>query len=139
VAVGDCVGVAVGGGVGVDVGVRVGVAEGVAVGVLVGIVSVSVAELLPGMGSRTPLGALTVAVLESDPVAPAETVALAVYVTEPPTGRFTVSAMLPDPLAVQVPPPAPTHVQVAVSAAGNVSLTVAPETLLGPAFDAVIT
>lgn len=33
------------------------------------IVSVSVAELLPGVGSVTPAGAATVAVLESDPVA----------------------------------------------------------------------
>ena len=33
-------------------------------------VSVSVAELLPGLGSVTPAGALTVAVLLSEPVAP---------------------------------------------------------------------
>src|SRR3954469_4015665 len=58
--------------------------------------------------------------------------------TEPPTGRFTVSLMLPLPLAVQVPPLAPTHVQVAVSDAGNVSATVAPVTALGPALLAVI-
>src|SRR6187551_20968 len=46
--------------------------------------------------------------------------------------------MLPDPEAVQVPPPAPTQVHVAVSAAGNVSATVAPVALLGPALLAVI-
>src|SRR5215468_2702209 len=46
--------------------------------------------------------------------------------------------MLPAPLAVHVPPPAPTHVQVAVSAAGNVSATVAPGAFDGPALDAVI-
>ena len=35
--------------------------------------------------------------------------------------------MVPDPLAVQVPPPEPVHVQVApVRAAGTVSVTVAP-------------
>src|SRR5919199_4405093 len=46
--------------------------------------------------------------------------------------------MLPNPLAVHVPPPAPTHVQVPVRAAGNVSATVAPGALEGPALDAVI-
>lgn len=58
--------------------------------------------------------------------------------TEPPDGRLTVLLMFPAPEAVQVPPPAPTHVQVQVSMAGNVSATVAPVTLLGPAFEAVI-
>ncbi len=46
--------------------------------------------------------------------------------------------MLPLPAAVQVPPPAPTQVQVQVSDAGNVSATVAPVALLGPALLAVI-
>jgi hypothetical protein len=47
--------------------------------------------------------------------------------------------MFPDPLAVQVPPPAPLHVQVApVMAAGTVSVTVAPVTALGPEFEATI-
>jgi len=41
-------------------------------------VSVSVAELLPGVGSVTPAGAATVAVLLSVPVALAEMVQLAV-------------------------------------------------------------
>ena len=41
-------------------------------------VSLSVAELLPGVGSVTPAGAVTVAVLESVPVAEAEIVQLAV-------------------------------------------------------------
>jgi len=101
-------------------------------------VSLSVAELLPGLGSVTPAGAVTVAVLDSVPVAAAEMAALTVYVTDPPAGRLTVSVMLPEPAAVQVPPPAPTQVQVAVSEAGNVSATVAPVALLGPALDAVI-
>ena len=56
----------------------------------------------------------------------------------PPAGKLIVSLMLPLPLAVQVPPPAPTQVQVQVSLAGNVSATVEPGALLGPAFDAVI-
>src|SRR5690349_17989546 len=46
--------------------------------------------------------------------------------------------MLPAPDAVQVPPPAPTQVQVHVSEAGNVSATTASLTPLGPALDAVI-
>ena len=41
-------------------------------------VSVSVAELLPGVGSVTPPGAATVAVLTSVPVAVAESVAVTV-------------------------------------------------------------
>ena len=41
-------------------------------------VSLSVAELLPGVGSVTPAGAVTVAVLLSVPVAAAEIVQLAV-------------------------------------------------------------
>ena len=101
-------------------------------------VSLSVAELLPGVGSVTPAGAVTVAVLLSVPVAPALIVQLAVKVTLPPLGRLTVSLMLPDPEAVQVPPPAPAHVHVHVRDAGNVSATVLPVALLGPAFDAVI-
>jgi hypothetical protein len=133
VGVGDWVGVAV------EVDVCVGVADGVGVGVLVGgIVSVSVAELLPGVGSVTPLGALTVAVLKSVPVALAEMLALAVKATDPPAGRLTVSLILPVPLAVQVPPRAPTQVHVTLSAAGKTSTTVTPVAGLGPAFDAVI-
>src|SRR4051794_11076267 len=46
--------------------------------------------------------------------------------------------MLPEPDAVQVPPPAPAQVHVAVSEAGKVSATVAPVALLGPALLAVI-
>src|SRR5438034_1381373 len=47
--------------------------------------------------------------------------------------------MLPEPLAAQLPPPAPRQVQAApVIAAGSVSATVAPVALLGPAFDATI-
>ena len=45
---------------------------------------------------------------------------------------------MPEPAAVQVPPPAPTQVHVHVSDAGKVSATVAPVALLGPALLAVI-
>ena len=101
-------------------------------------VSVSVAELLPGVGSLTPAGAVTVAVFDRLPVALGLIVALTVYVTDPPAGRLTVPLMFPDPLAVQVPPPAPTHVHVPVSAAANVSATIASGAFDGPALEAVI-
>ena len=83
-------------------------------------------------------GGTLVVALESDPVALGLMGQLAVWVTLPPTGRLTVSLMLPEPAAVQVPPPAPTHVQLQVSDAGNVSATVAAVTGSLPAFDAVI-
>ena len=101
-------------------------------------VSVSVALLLPDDGSVTPTGAVTVAVFTSEPVADAETLQLAVYVTLPPVGRLTESLMLPDPDAVHVPLPAPTQVHEHVSAAGNASATAEAGALVGPAFDAVI-
>ena len=93
---------------------------------------------MPGAGSVTPPGVVTVAVLDRVPVALMLTVAMAVYVTEPPAGRLTVSLMFPEPEAVQVPPPAPAQVQVGVKLAGKVSATVAPEALLGPALLAVM-
>src|SRR4029453_8599197 len=99
-------------------------------------VSVSVALLLAVLGS--PLAAVTVAVFGMDPLALGATEHEAVYVAEPPAGRLTLSLMLPDPAAVHVPPPAPGQVQLQVRLAGNVSATVAPVALLGPAFDAVI-
>src|SRR3954463_16593360 len=101
-------------------------------------VSLSVAELLPGVGSVTPAGAVTVAVLLTVPVAAAEMGQLAGEVTLPPAGRLTLPLMLPEPDAVQVPPPAPTQVQVQVSDAGKVSATVAAVALLGPALEAVM-
>src|SRR6267378_1611121 len=102
-------------------------------------VSVSVAELLPGTGSATPAGSVTVAVLLSLPVAEALIVPVSVYVTAAPTGRFTTSLMLPDPAAVHVPPPLPTHVQVApLIGPGRASVTIAPFAAFGPRFDATI-
>lgn len=100
--------------------------------------SVSVAMLLPGVGSVTPPPVATLAVLLKVPVAEAEIAAVTVYVTEPPAGRLTVSLMLPEPIAVQVPPPAPTQVHVAVKTAGKVSATVEPGASLGPAFEATM-
>src|SRR5215217_4785268 len=46
--------------------------------------------------------------------------------------------MLPEPAAVQVPPPVPAQVHVQVSEAGKVSATVAPVAGLADAFDAVM-
>src|SRR5258706_533398 len=97
-------------------------------------VSVSVALLLPGVGSVTPAGALTVAVFATLPVAPAPMLAMTVYVIVLPTGRLTVSLILPLPLAVKPDaPPLATAVNVSlVTAAGRTSPTLAPVTLLGP-------
>jgi hypothetical protein len=95
-------------------------------------VSVSVALLLPGVGSVTLADVATVAMLVSEPVAAAEMLQLAVYVTFPVFGKLTASLMLPEPDAVQVPPFAPTHVHVQVSDAGNVSVTFDPGAALGP-------
>jgi hypothetical protein len=98
------------------------------------IVSESVALLLPGVGSVTPPAVDTVAVLVKVPLATADNVPVAVNVTEPPAGKFTVALMLPEPFAGQDPPPAPTQVQFTpVMVAGNVSATVEPGALLGPA------
>ena len=46
--------------------------------------------------------------------------------------------MLPDPAAVQVPPPDPAQVQLQVSAAGKVSATVTPVAAAGLLLEAVI-
>src|SRR5262245_19456778 len=93
--------------------------------------SVSVAVLLPGTGSVTPAGTDAVAVLESATVAVGVMVPVAVNVTTPDGGTVTAAEMFPDPLAGQVAPAPGTQVQVTpVSAAGNVSATVAdPEAL----------
>jgi len=95
-------------------------------------VSVSVAVLLPGVGSVTVADVATVAVFTNEPVAAAEILQLAVYVTLPIFGKLTVSLILPEPDAVQVPPLAPTQVHVHVSEAGNVSVTFDPGAALGP-------
>jgi hypothetical protein len=103
-------------------------------------VSVSVAELLPGVGSVTPDGTAIAAVLTRVPVAVATTVAEIVNVADAPTGRSTVVLMLPLPLpAAHDAPPLVTHVHVTpVSDAGIVSVTGAPVTADGPALLATI-
>src|SRR5262245_7877550 len=103
-------------------------------------VSLSVAELLPGVGSTMAPGIATVAVLESVPMATALIVALATKVTVPAGSRLTIRLMLPVPPAPpQLEPIDALHVQVAkVIAAGNVSVTVAAVTALGPLFVTVI-
>src|SRR5262249_34758166 len=103
-------------------------------------VSVSESVLLAELGSDAPGPGVTVAVLTSTPTASDATVAVTVNVTVAATGTFTVALMLPVPDGVpQAPPPAPAHVQVALeSAAGRVSITVAPIALLGPALVTVI-
>ena len=102
-------------------------------------VSVSVAELFAAAGSVTVPGAVIVAVLTRLPVAVAAIVPVTVNVAVAPTGRSTDALMLPLPLAGQVPPPAPVHVQVGeVMPAGIASATVAPVTADAPAFVATI-
>ncbi len=97
------------------------------------ITSVAVALLLPA-GSTTPSGAVTVAVLASEPVAPAAMVPVAVNVTVPPLSTSTLALRSPAPLAApQAEPALAVQVQVTPERiAGNTSLTVAPVTALGP-------
>src|SRR5436305_304 len=96
---------------------------------------VSVAELLPGVGSVVPDGAIADAVLLNVPVAPAETVPVAVNVAVPPDTRLTLADMLPDPDAGHDDPGDAVHVHVVdVSADGKASVTVAPMTSAGPLF-----
>jgi hypothetical protein len=90
-------------------------------------VSVSVAVLLAGLGSVTPLAATTVAVFASDPVAPAAMLATTVKVAVPPGCSVTVESTLPLPDELPtLEPGEATPVQVSeVTAAGMTSLTVA--------------
>src|SRR5215831_12579375 len=102
-------------------------------------VSVSVALLLPGVGSVTPAGVAILAVLAIEPVALPATVALTVKVAVPPLSRLTLAEMLPLPLAGQLDPALAAQVQLPmVSPAGAVSVTVAPVTALGPLLVATI-
>ena len=74
-------------------------------------VSVSVALLLARFGSVTPLGALTLAVSEIDPLAELLIVPVALYVILLPEGIVTASLMLPVP-AVLNPKAPPVWVAV---------------------------
>jgi hypothetical protein len=99
-------------------------------------VLLSVAELFPG-GIVHAHGAAIVAVLEivPEPLAVAVTVNVAV----PPESSVTLALMLPLPLAGQLDPALALQVHVApVSAAGKLSVTVAPVAVDGPAFDATM-
>src|SRR5579883_608512 len=99
-------------------------------------VSVSVALLLSGLGSVTPDGGVTVAVLVKVPVAEGSIWTVKVKVTLALTGRSTVVDKEPVPLLgpVTVPPLAlAVDVQLAaVTPAGRGSDTLAPVTSLGP-------
>jgi hypothetical protein len=97
----------------------------------------SVAELLAGVGSVTVLGKVMLAVLLIVPVAEAMTVAEMENVAEPPGARVTEAEMSPLPDAGHDDPALAEHVHVApLSAAGIVSLTVAPVTVDGPGLEA---
>src|SRR5258705_11740611 len=50
-------------------------------------------------------------------------------------GRLAVSLMLPEPAAVQVPPPAPTQVQVQGREAGWAPATLEPAASFGPSLE----
>src|SRR6478609_7006148 len=96
-------------------------------------VTVLVAVLLLRSGSRAPVGAATVAVLTSRPVAFAAIRPVTVNVARSPDSSVTVVARLPVPEAAAQFDPA-SAVQVhdgATSAAGNRSVTLAAVTGLG--------
>ena len=101
-------------------------------------VSVSVAELLPGVGSVVPPGTAALAVFTSEPVAEAETVPDTTYVaTAPEFSETVVEIEFPEPDAAphEPVPVVIEQVQVTpVTAAGTVSDTVAPATFDGPLF-----
>src|SRR5262245_27509146 len=98
--------------------------------------SVSLASLLPGSGSVVPAGGSTCAVLTRRPVAEGLTRTVKRKVTVAPTGRSTVVARAPKPLAgpVTTPPPllAVADQVAAVTPAGRGSDTLALVTSLGP-------
>src|SRR5215831_15245109 len=97
---------------------------------------VSVALSLPGTGSVTPSGGVTVAVLVSGPVVLAGTVPLTANVAWVPTGSVTSASMLPVPEALPQFAPAPLAVQVQAklaSGAGSASCTRALLASDGPA------
>ena len=97
--------------------------------------SVSVAELFDELVSAIPRGAVTAAVLVSDPVALAAIGTLTEYVADAPTGKLTLSLIDPLPDDAHVPPPAPAQVQfIDVAPVGSKSVTLADVTVDGPTF-----
>src|SRR5262245_5268518 len=97
-------------------------------------VSVSVALLLPGLGSVVPAGGVTVAVLAIVPGADGLIWATAVKVAVPPGSRVTVVLMGLAPLSwATLDPAEATAVQLTeVMAAGKMSVTGAATAVLGP-------
>src|SRR6476469_9488251 len=93
-----------------------------------------VAVLFAGIGSVAPTGAVTVAVLSSEPMVLDAIKPVTVNVARPPASSVTVVAMLPVPDAeAQLDPVSATQVQVGpTSATGNTSVTLAAATGLGP-------
>jgi hypothetical protein len=103
--------------------------------------SVSVAVLFAEFESVNVLGALTVAVFASEPLAVGVTVPVTERVALEPAARETGTEIaLPVPLAVEHDPaPVTVHVHVTpVSEAGTVSAMVAPATEEGPEFATTI-
>lgn len=95
---------------------------------------VTVEELFAGLGSATPFGNATVAVFVRIPVAVLAVNAVRLKVAVPLTVKLTVVLMLPFPAGVpQLEPAEAVQVHVALlSEAGNISVTVAPVTAIGP-------
>src|SRR5215207_9365834 len=96
-------------------------------------VEVTDEELFALLGSVTPFGAATLAVLVIGVLAPAGMLAATVNVAVPALVRLTVVLIFPAPLdAPQLEPPEAAQVQFTlVSTLGTLSVTVAPFTGLG--------
>src|SRR5262249_53697534 len=101
---------------------------------------VSVAVSSPGVGSVVSAGGGALALLARGPMASGAPVPVAMKGAGAPAGPSAVGGVRPGPLAVpHAPPSEALHVHVTpVSTAGNVSLTEAPVTVLGPALTTVI-
>src|SRR5262249_25602437 len=99
----------------------------------------TVAELLPGFGSVTSAGGVTVAVFTSTPLVPGCTVPVIVKTAAAPRATDTnVSTTFAPLAAAQAAAPLAVQVQVTpLSAAGTTSCTCALVTSLGPAFETV--
>src|SRR5580765_4876756 len=96
---------------------------------VMGSLSVAIADVR----FASPAGGSTWAELTRTPVAAGLTVPVAEKTTLAPTGTVTSVLMAPLPDVGHAPPAVPVHVHVTpVSAAGNVSVTIAPIASLGP-------
>jgi hypothetical protein len=100
------------------------------------IVVLAMLLLLPGTGSVTPSGGVTVAELINAPTIPAGTVPVTLNVALVPAGSVTSASMLPAPAGEphDAPTPLGVHVQPnPASGAGSASCTRALLTFDGPA------